>query len=30
MDIVYIGATLLLTAALCGMVAACAKLGGRQ
>lgn len=29
MDIVYIGATLLLTAALCGMVAACARLGGQ-
>jgi hypothetical protein len=30
MDIIYIGATVLLTAALCGMVAACARLGGRS
>jgi hypothetical protein len=29
MDILYIGATVLLTAVLCGMVAACDKLGGQ-
>jgi hypothetical protein len=30
MDIIYIGATVLLTAVLCGMAAACAKLGGER